>query len=355
MSHDKNLINQIKYKSVKNNPSARASQEIPYTALDPLITVNDNVLFSIVDQDNAVNNKMTVLQLRQYIKSTMNLYKSWTVADGNTLTLTEDELNSNQKIFIITEDLSSLTGDFELIIPDTWDDTQGISIEIDYSASLFSDFRVLAIKDNASFIYYNSFVFYCDSALFGAGNNAIGRCNYFAPPKFKFKLQNGQLRHPFGCFSVIALASQKGNGGFLPAVNNINVGYKINTVIGAGAGAIESLGANIVKYVLLDSVANTRQGVLLNINLDNLRLSSGTQINSRIFSFAINLYITSTNYRIRFPTIESVWENADPNTDNTFLKYFYDSASTATLSHNLIAQDNPSTNPATCFFFQGEV
>lgn len=354
MSQDKNLINQIKYKSVKNNPSTRASQEIPYTALDPLITVNDNVLFSIVDQNNAVNNKMTVLQLRQYIKSTMNLYKNWTVADGNTLTLTEDELNSNQKIIITTEDLSSLSGDFELIVPSTWNDTQGISIEIDYSASLFSDFRVLAIKDNASFTYYNSFVFYCESALFNSGN-AIGNCAYFAPPKFKFKLQNGQLRQPFGCFSVIQVDSQKGNGGFLPAVNNINVGYKINTVIGAGAGLVENLATNSVKYVLLDSVANTRQGVLLNINLDNLRGTSGTQINSRIFSFAINLYITSTNYRIRFPTIESVWENADPNTDNTFLKYFYDSTSTATLSHNLIAQDNPSTNPATCFFFQGEV
>ncbi len=352
MSHDKNLVNQIKY---KNNPSTRASQEIPYTALDPLLTVNDNVLFSIVDQDNAVNNKMTVLQLRKYIKSTMNLYKSWTVSDGSTLTLTEDELNSNQKIIITTEDLSSLSGDFELIIPSTWDDTQGISIEIDYSACLFSDFRVLAVKDNASFIYYNSFVFYCDSALFSSGSNAIGRCNYFAPSKFKFKLQNGQLRHPYGCFSVIQGDFQRGNGGFLPAVNNVNVGYKINTVIGAGAGATENLGANTVKYVLLDSVANTRQGTLLNINLDNLRGTSGTQINSRIFSFAINLYITATDYRIRFPTIESVWENADPNEDNTFLKYFYDSASSATLSHNLIAQDDTSTNPATCFFFQGEV
>lgn len=210
MSQDKNLINQIKYKSVKNNPSTRASQEIPYTALDPLITVNDNVLFSIVDQNNAVNNKMTVLQLRQYIKSTMNLYKNWTVADGNTLTLTEDELNSNQKIIITTEDLSSLSGDFELIVPSTWNDTQGISIEIDYSASLFSDFRVLAIKDNASFTYYNSFVFYCESALFNSGN-AIGNCAYFAPPKFKFKLQNGQLRQPFGCFSVIQIDSQKGS------------------------------------------------------------------------------------------------------------------------------------------------
>lgn len=197
MSQDKNLINQASYKSTRNNPSTMGSQEIPYTALDPLLTVNDNVLFSIVDQNNAVNNKMTVLQLYDYIRALRTdrvLYKTWALSDGNVLTLTEDELNSNQKIIITTEDLSSLTGDFELTIPDTWDDTLGIKIEIDYKDSSFpfAESRLLDIKKSNADIIFQSFLF----------KAIITSHNLCAPYSFKFEIINSEFRNPFGVFAT---------------------------------------------------------------------------------------------------------------------------------------------------------
>lgn len=240
MSHDKNLINQIKYKSVKNDPSTTASQEIPYTGLDPLITVNDNVLFSIVDQNNSVNNKMTVLQLYDYIRALRTdriLYKTWTVADGNTLTLTEDELNSNQKIVITTEDLSSLLGNFELTIPDTWDDTLGIKIEIDYKDSSFpfTDSRLLDIKKSNGNTIFESFLF-----------KPIAVDYFSVPYSFRFEIINSEFRNPFGSFArgnsstftggkVIFQANNRiykivsnGTNGYTPfASDKINLGTEV--------------------------------------------------------------------------------------------------------------------------------
>ena len=232
MSQDKNLINQIKYnKSVKNNLSSNATQEIPYTALSPLPAVNDNVLFSIVDQNNSVNNKMTVLQLYDYIRALRTdrtLYKTWTVADGNTLTLTEDELNSNQKIIITTEDLSSFLN-FALVIPDTWDDTQGISIEVDYKA--FTDendsYKLRISKGTTFGFYYDAFVLV-------KGNSPIyvGEQNNY---KVKFDLLNGQLRNPFGLIGYL-LSTGTSSSPVLPKANNVGVTYKIkiNSVNNAG-------------------------------------------------------------------------------------------------------------------------
>ncbi len=241
MSQDKNLVNQIKY---KNNPSTRASQEIPYTALDPLITVNDNVLFSIVDQNNAVNNKMTVLQLYDYIRALRTdktLYKTWAVSDGNTLTLTEDELNSNQKIIITTEDLSSLAGDFKLTIPDTWDDTQGISIEIDYKA--FTDqngsYKLRISKGTTSGFYYNAFVL-----VKGNSPLYVGRQNNY---KVKFDLLNGQLRNPFGLIGYLGLT---GGTPFLPVANNVGVTYKIKINSVNNTGTIEPSNATALQSII---------------------------------------------------------------------------------------------------------
>jgi hypothetical protein len=243
MSHDKNLINQIKYKSVKNNPSTRASQEIPYTALDPLITVNDNVLFSIVDQNNAVNNKMTVLQLSNYIRALRTdriLYKTWSVADGNTLTLTEDELNSNQKIVITTEDLSSLSGDFQLTIPDTWDDTLGIKIEIDYKDSSFpfAESRLLDIKKSNGNTIFESFLF-----------KPIASDYFSVPYSFRFEIINSEFRNPFGSFARGRSSTLNGGKVIFQANNRI---YKIVYNVVKGYTPFNSDEINLGTEVLYD-------------------------------------------------------------------------------------------------------
>ena len=269
MSHDKNLINQIKYKSVKSNPSTRASQEIPYTALDQLITVNDNVLFSIVDQDNAVNNKMTVLQLYDYIRAlrtNTTLQKTWTLANGNILTLTEDELNSNVKIIITMEDLSSLASDFELVIPSTWDDTKGVKIEIDYKA--FTDqntsYKLTISNELTSGFYYDYFLL-----IKGINPANLEKQNNY---KVKFDLLNGQLRNPFGLIGYIISAGTSVPPK-LPESNNSGVSYKLKFYSVNSTSSITPNSSGGIQIFLETSNRQVLSVIYENVNAREVTLS----------------------------------------------------------------------------------
>ena len=330
MSQDKNLINQIKYnKSVKNNLSSNATQEIPYTALSPLLAVNDNVLFSIVDQDNAVNNKMTVLQLYDYIRALRTdrtLYKTWTVADGNTLTLTEDELNSNQKIVITTEDLSSLSGNFELTIPDTWDDTLGIKIEIDYKDSSFpfADSRLLDIKKSNGNTIFESFLF-----------KPIESGYLSVPYSFRFEIINSEFRNPFGSFARGNSSALTGGKVIFQANNRI---YKIVFNGSNGYAPFNSDRINLDTEVLYDFNSGVSFIVPYASSEDNIKDKVTTLLgrNDDDTSFLWG--------------VQSLDIGSDPN---GLSLYSYSTIASATITQNVFSAD--ISNGRFFLTFEGEV
>ena len=320
MSQDKNLVNQIKY---KNNRSTRASQEIPYTALDPLITVNDNVLFSIVDQNNAVNNKMTVLQLYDYIRALLPmpikdriLYKTWAFSDGNKLTLTEDELNNNQKIIITTENLSSLVGDLELVLPASWDSSQGIHIEVDFRSTLYqsanTDIRFFAIKDDGSTVYYDSFVLI--PTLLSASSNLreLGRrCSQVV----KFDIIDDKIRNPFGSigYSTVNNSTTINNGGKAINNNNVAFNYKISPCRQESTLDMSFTSGGVSTILDFKGGATTPgEGIIATIN----SLSSGYNFYLPFFTFSaksfgsvdsmiIDLDGTNLNTKINYKALET--------------------------------------------------